>query len=103
MTTLFEVLRQADARRIAVGHFNVADLVTLYGVVEAARQHGLPVVRRYRQRLPDSRQRAVHAARAGDRGCEAGRGSTIGTVQRRSVRALDLDAPEGYVGRACPG
>ncbi len=44
MTTLFEVLQQADARRIAVGHFNVSDLVTLYGVVEAARQQELPVV-----------------------------------------------------------
>jgi fructose-bisphosphate aldolase, class II len=44
MTTLLEVLRQADADRIAVGHFNVSDLVTLYGVVEAARKQGLPVV-----------------------------------------------------------
>jgi hypothetical protein len=44
MTTLLEVLQQADARRIAVGHFNVSDLVTLYGVVEAARARGLPVV-----------------------------------------------------------
>jgi len=44
MTTLLEALQQADARRIAVGHFNVSDLVTLYGVVEAARQQGLPVV-----------------------------------------------------------
>jgi fructose-bisphosphate aldolase class II len=44
MTTLLEVLQQADARRIAVGHFNVSDLVALYGVVEAARQQGLPVV-----------------------------------------------------------
>ena len=44
MNTLREVLQQADARRIAVGHFNVSDLVTLYGVVDAARQLGLPVV-----------------------------------------------------------
>jgi fructose-bisphosphate aldolase class II len=44
MTTLLEVLQQADARGTAVGHFNVSDLVTLYGVVEAARQQGLPVV-----------------------------------------------------------
>ena len=44
MTTLLEVLQQADAHRIAVGHFNVSDLVTLYGVVEAARRQGLPVV-----------------------------------------------------------
>src|ERR1700761_3890215 len=44
MTTLLEVLREADKRRIAIGHFNVSDLVTLYGVVEAARQQNLPVV-----------------------------------------------------------
>jgi fructose-bisphosphate aldolase, class II len=44
MPTLLEVLQQADARRIAVGHFNVSDLVTLYGTVEAAREQGLPVV-----------------------------------------------------------
>jgi fructose-bisphosphate aldolase class II len=44
MTSLLEVLQQADARGIAVGHFNVSDLVTLYGVVEAAREQGLPVV-----------------------------------------------------------
>src|SRR5580698_9813463 len=44
MTTLLEVLQQADARGIAVGHFNVSDLVTLYGVVEAARRQGAPVV-----------------------------------------------------------
>ena len=44
MTTLLEALRQADTDKIAVGHFNVSDLVTLYGVVEASRQQGLPVV-----------------------------------------------------------
>ena len=44
MTGLLEVLRQAEARRIAIGHFNVSDLVTLYGVVEAARERELPVV-----------------------------------------------------------
>jgi fructose-bisphosphate aldolase, class II len=44
MTTLLEVLQEADARGIAVGHFNVSDLGTLYGVVAAARDQGLPVV-----------------------------------------------------------
>ncbi len=44
MTTLREVLQQADVRGIAVGHFNVSDLVTLSGVVESAREQGLPVV-----------------------------------------------------------
>jgi fructose-bisphosphate aldolase class II len=44
MATLLEVLQDADVRGIAVGHFNVSDLVTIYGVVDAARQQGLPVV-----------------------------------------------------------
>jgi fructose-bisphosphate aldolase class II len=44
MAKLLEVLQQAEARRIAVGHFNVSDLVTLYGTVEAARQQGVPVI-----------------------------------------------------------
>src|SRR6266404_1965797 len=88
MTTLLEVLQEVDTRRIAVGHFNVSDLVTLYGVIGAARQHGLPVVvgvseaeRRFIgvQRLVA----IVHAACAGSRGREAGRGSAIGAVQRR--------------------
>ena len=43
MTTLLQALQQADARGSAVGHFNVSDLVTLYGAVEAARELGLPV------------------------------------------------------------
>jgi len=44
MTSLRETLRQADASSTAVGHFNVSDLVTLYGIVEAARQQRVPVV-----------------------------------------------------------
>jgi fructose-bisphosphate aldolase, class II len=44
MKTLLKVLQEADTRGIAIGHFNVSDLVTLYGVVGAARQLGLPVV-----------------------------------------------------------
>jgi fructose-bisphosphate aldolase, class II len=44
MATLLEVLRQADAGRFAIGHFNVSDLVTLYGIVQAARQHRVPVI-----------------------------------------------------------
>ena len=44
MTSLLQALQQADARKTAVGHFNVSDLVTLYAVVEAARQQEVPVV-----------------------------------------------------------
>jgi fructose-bisphosphate aldolase, class II len=44
MTTLREVLQQADTRRVAVGHFNASDLVTLYGIVQAARDRDVPVI-----------------------------------------------------------
>jgi len=44
MTSLLEALRQAEARKIALGHFNVSDLVTLYGIVEAGRQQNVPVI-----------------------------------------------------------
>ena len=44
MQTLREVLKEADAKGVAVGHFNVADLVTLNAVFEAARELKLPVV-----------------------------------------------------------
>ena len=44
MTSLLNALQQTDAAKAAIGHFNVSDLVTLYGVVEAARQQDVPVV-----------------------------------------------------------
>jgi fructose-bisphosphate aldolase, class II len=44
MISLLTALQQADARKTAIGHFNVSDLVTLYGVVEAAREQEVPVV-----------------------------------------------------------
>ena len=44
MTSLIEALRQADAAKRAIGHFNVSDLVTLYGIVAAAREEDVPVV-----------------------------------------------------------
>jgi fructose-bisphosphate aldolase, class II len=44
VTSLLKALQQADARKTAIGHFNVSDLVTLYGVVEAARQQEVAVV-----------------------------------------------------------
>jgi len=44
MSSLLKALRQADAARVAVGHFNVSDLVTLYGIVEAASEREVPVV-----------------------------------------------------------
>ena len=44
MLTLREVLRQADDAGIAVGHFNISDLIALKAVFEAAREKNLPVV-----------------------------------------------------------
>jgi fructose-bisphosphate aldolase, class II len=44
MISLLKALRQADSDKSAIGHFNASDLVTLYGIVQAARQQGVPVV-----------------------------------------------------------
>jgi fructose-bisphosphate aldolase class II len=44
MLTLHEVLEHADGEGVAVGHFNVADWITLKAVFEAARQHNVPVI-----------------------------------------------------------
>ena len=44
METLREVLEQADRNEVAVGHFNVADLVTLKAAFEAARDLKVPVI-----------------------------------------------------------
>ena len=44
MTTLHEALKQADAKGVAIGHFNVSDLNTLKAVFESAKEKNLPVV-----------------------------------------------------------
>jgi fructose-bisphosphate aldolase class II len=44
MMTLREVLNDARQRRVAIGHFNVADLVTLKAVTEAAHDMRVPVL-----------------------------------------------------------
>ncbi len=44
MKTLREVLADADARRVAVGHFNISELAGLKGIFEAARELNLPVL-----------------------------------------------------------
>lgn len=44
MTTLPDVLRESDRAKVAVGHFNVSDSVTLKAVTEAARELSLPVL-----------------------------------------------------------
>lgn len=44
MKKLIEIVQEAGKNGVAVGHFNVADLVLLKGVFEAARELKLPVM-----------------------------------------------------------
>src|SRR5580692_11947456 len=44
MQTLRKVLEQAEANAVAIGHFNISDLVTLKAVFEAARDLNVPVI-----------------------------------------------------------
>jgi fructose-bisphosphate aldolase class II len=44
MKALHDILKDADARRAAVGHFNVSDLVALKAVIEGAREVRVPVL-----------------------------------------------------------
>ena len=44
MQTLRDVLKQAEENRVAIGHFNVADLVLLKAVFAAAQELKVPVM-----------------------------------------------------------
>jgi fructose-bisphosphate aldolase class II len=44
MTTLLRSLQAADERHVAIGHFNVSELVTLKAVVSAAQHVAVPVI-----------------------------------------------------------
>ena len=44
MQTLRKILEQAEANAVAIGHFNISELVTLKAVFEAARDLNVPVV-----------------------------------------------------------
>lgn len=44
MKTLREVLTDADARHVALGHFNISDLAALKGIFAAARELQLPIL-----------------------------------------------------------
>lgn len=44
METLRKILEQAERNRVAVGHFNISDLVTLKAAFEAARDLNVPLV-----------------------------------------------------------
>ena len=44
MVTLREVLKQAETEGVAIGHFNVSDLITLKAVFESATDENVPVI-----------------------------------------------------------
>ena len=44
MRTLHEVLQEAERRKVAVGHFNISDLVALQAVVASAHEQSVPVL-----------------------------------------------------------
>jgi len=44
MKTLQQVMAEADQRKVAVGHFNISDLVALKAVYAAAREVNVPVL-----------------------------------------------------------
>jgi fructose-bisphosphate aldolase class II len=44
MKTLREVLTDADARHIAIGHFNISDLAALKGIFDGAQELQLPIL-----------------------------------------------------------
>ncbi|MDO8504610.1 MAG: class II fructose-bisphosphate aldolase [Candidatus Liptonbacteria bacterium] len=44
MKTLKEYLREAEAKKTAIGHFNISELTALKAIVEAARETGAPVL-----------------------------------------------------------
>jgi fructose-bisphosphate aldolase class II len=44
MTTLREVLQQADRNKVAIGHFNFSDLVAFNAIAAAARELNMPVM-----------------------------------------------------------
>lgn len=44
MKSLLDVLRQANEKKVAVGHFNISDLVALKAIFQAAQKLNLPVL-----------------------------------------------------------
>lgn len=42
--TLREAVKNAEEKKIAIGHFNISNIEGLYGIVSAAREVGVPVI-----------------------------------------------------------
>ena len=44
MDTLIEIIRSAEKKRVAVGHFNISELAALRAIAHAAKELGVPVI-----------------------------------------------------------
>lgn len=44
MKSLIEVIREAESKKVAIGHFNISDLAALKAIFGAARALGVPVI-----------------------------------------------------------
>ena len=44
MITLSEILLKARKNNLAIGHFNISNLEALWGIFNAARKLGVPVI-----------------------------------------------------------
>ena len=42
--TLKEYIREAEEKRVAIGHFNISNLEALHGIYNAARKLNVPVI-----------------------------------------------------------
>ncbi len=44
MKTLREYIREAEEKKVAIGHFNISNLETFHGVYSAAKKLGVPII-----------------------------------------------------------
>ena len=42
--TYLETIKQAQEKKVAIGHFNISNLETLKGIMEAAKELNVPVI-----------------------------------------------------------
>ena len=42
--TLREAIKEAEEKKVAIGHFNISNIEGLWGIVQAAREVGVPVI-----------------------------------------------------------
>jgi len=44
MRTLYEYIKEAEEKKVAIGHFNISNLEALHGIYNAARKLDLPII-----------------------------------------------------------